>query len=481
MELNWLYRRFGDEFGPVSFDTLQELRQSGQLDDDDLVRKTSENDWRMAATLPAVEPSTDLDLDLDVAKLLAAAENASARQIRDQNSHLDQILSGSRRNFAPGAAARPVVEEVVATWYYRSLGQVLGPFSFDALKEMASGGLLNSCDDVREGQDGVWLSAKRLPELFPKKADGRGSSAEINTVEPEKPEWVCRIDGKERDPMTLSELKKFARLGELDRKDMVRRVWAAAWVHAQDVAGLQFPAPVAAVVATAPSPSSGAPTSTELAAQKRSGDSVEALRPTSEPASRPAWSGTSSPDASSAGLSPARGYVPPSAPASPPPAYRPAPPPPVARSRSSGPSFSFSLPPQVGELLRNPKLYASIGACLLVGALIFGVTFVGGAPGAKEFAQIQEIWTEVDGAMKSGAPDAALKAIADKHMTAVKDLRKRIEPRASAQNRLAQIVLYCTRDHLPKILGNNGDRTKQYERMKADIQEANELYQRMNG
>ena len=49
MELNWLYRRFGDEFGPVSFDTLQELRQSGQLDDDDLVRKTSENDWRMAA------------------------------------------------------------------------------------------------------------------------------------------------------------------------------------------------------------------------------------------------------------------------------------------------------------------------------------------------------------------------------------------------------------------------------------------------
>lgn len=287
--------------------------------------------------------------------------------------------------------------------------------------------------------------------------------------------------------MTLSELKKLARLGELDRKDMVRRTWAAAWVHAQDVAGLQFPAPVSAVASTAPvsSPASTNPTRTEAvvpSADKRSDHSVETLKPRTEPAPRTGWGGATSPASAAAGFAPPRGYVPPtSVSPPPPPAYRPAPPPPVARSRSSGPSFSLALPSQVGELFKNPKLYGALGACLLVGVLIFGAKFLVGAPGAKEFALVQEIWTEVDGAVKSNAPDAAFQAIADKHMTAVKDLRKKIEPRASAQNRLAQIVLYCTRDHLPKILGNNGDRMKQYERMKADIQEASELYQRMNG
>ena len=476
MELNWLYRRFGDEFGPVSFETLQELRQSGQLDDDDLVRKTSEKEWRMAATLPDAEPATDLDLD--VAKLLAAAEDASARQIREQNSHLDQIFSDGRRNFAPGIAARPASDEAPATWYYRSLGQVLGPFSFEALKEMASLGSLDRSDDVREGENGVWLSAKRLPELFPKKAGDRGSSAEIDTIEPEKPDWVCRIDGTEHEPMTLSELKMLARTGKLDRKDMVRRVWAAAWVHAQDVAGLKFPEPVSAPSAADSMPRSRLSSAEPPVLEKRSAPPVETLRPTSDSAV-----GTGGGFSPAAGYSPPRSFVPPSV-SAPSPAYRsPAPPPPpVARSRSSsGPSFNFALPQGLIDTLKNPQLYGALGACLLLVGLYFGSGLLFSSPGSKEFVMVQEIWTEIDGAVKSNAPDSAFKAIADKHLTAVKDLRKKIEPRASAKNRLAQIVLYCTRDHLPKILGNNGDRKKQYERMKADIQEANELYQRMNG
>jgi len=475
MELNWLYRRFGDDFGPVSLETLHELRASGHLDDDDLVRKTSSNEWQPAATLPAVDKSSNFDLD--VSNLLAGAEIASAHHLRGEEAHRDSLLAFGRRNFVPGARE---AEQEVSSWYYRTLGQVMGPFSFEALKELAHGGTVDRSDDVREGEDGVWLSAKRLPELFPKKKPGEGlSSAEMDTVEPQRPEWICRVDGDERGPMTLGDLQKLVASGQIERKDMIRRAGGSAWVHAQDIPGLKFAAPVRESLASAATP---AP-----AAQRKSDPARDSLPPSKESAEIAA---AAIPRPTSATSVPA--YTPPATSSSyppaaytPQPAYRPpvAPPPPPARSRSSsGPSWSFSLPSGMVDQLKNPKLLGGIGACLLVVVLLFVPKFFMGSPGAKEFALVQEIWTEIDGAIKTNAPDATFKAISDKHLAEVKALKKQIEPRASAQNRLAQIVLYCARDHLPKILGGaDAERKKQYERMKADMQEASELYQRANG
>lgn len=476
MELNWLYRRFGDDFGPVSLETLHELRQSGLLDDDDLVRNTAETEWRPATSIPPIEAGSDFDMDVNT--LLANAEAASAQCIRRESEHRDTLLAFGRRSYVPGQKDN---EPQVSSWYYRTLGHVMGPYTFEALKELAQGGTLERNDDVREGEDGVWLSAKRLPELFPKKLDS-SSSVNLNVVE-ERAEWICRIDGDEQEPMKLSELQNLISAGQIERKDMVRRAGGSAWIHAQDVSGLKFTPPAGRKLAPSETPA-------PARSQKNSDPILDYLAPSKESAelaasnTRQASAPAPAPAPSSYTPSPAPSY------SSPPPAYTPqyrapvsAPPPPPARSRSSsGPSWSFSLPSGLLDGLKNPKLLGGIGASIAVVVLVFGMRFLAGSPGSKEFATVQQMWTEIDDAMKTNAGDAAFKAMSDKHLSEVKALRKQIEPRASAQNRLAQIVLYCTRDHLPKIYtGGDTDRKKQYERMKADMQEASELYQRANG
>lgn len=488
MELNWLYRRLGEDFGPVSLETLHELLTTGQVDADDFVRRVDDAEWQPAASLPPLEVDSDSQFDLDIGSMLSAATRASAREAAVDHTACE------RRNFAPvrrakgkgpAAAATLAPAPVPANWYCSSLGQVLGPYTFDALKEMAIDGTLSPTDDVREGADGTWLSAKRLPELFPKTASTGLTSTEMDAVNLDRVEWFCRIDGDEFGPMSLNDLQKRVGEGTLDRKDLVRRSWGAAWLHAQDIPGLAFPVLVA-VPAVAPVPAKSAAleeTKSFAPVRKDSSREIEAI-PAERSSPRPAIAEStissyaettraSAPSSSSYGSSsiPAPSYRP--TPVAPPP------PPPRASRSSSGSSWNFSLPSGMLDSLKNPKLLAGAGGFVVVIALVFGAKFFIGAPGVKEFATIQQLWDEVDKAIQSNAADAAFKDMKTKHTDEVKALKASIEKKASAQNRLAQIILYCTRDHLPKIYsGSAPERTKRHAMMKADMQEASELFQR---
>ena len=488
MELNWLYRRLGEDFGPVSLETLHELLTTGQVDADDLVRRVDDAEWQPAGSLPPLEVDSDSQFDLDIGSMLSAATRASAREAAVDHTACE------RRNFAPVRRAKdkgpaPVATlepaPVPANWYCSSLGQVLGPYTFDALKEMAADGTLSPTDDVREGADGTWLSAKRLPELFPKTAPTGLTSTEMDAVNLDRVEWFCRIDGDEFGPMSLSDLQKRIGEGTLDRKDLVRRSWGAAWLHAQDIPGLAFPVLVA-VPAVAPVPAKSAAleeTKSFAPVRKDSNREMDAV-PAERPSPRPAIaestiSNYAETTRAAASASPSYGSSSPT----PPPSYRPtpvAPPPPPRASRSSsGPSWNFSLPSGLMDNLKNPKLLAGAGGFVVVLVLVFGAKLFIGAPGVKEFATVQQLWDEVDKAIQSNAADAAFQDMKTKHTEEVKALKASIEKKASAQNRLAQIILYCTRDHLPKIYnGSAPERTKRHAMMKADMQEASELFQR---
>jgi hypothetical protein len=111
---------FGEEFGPVSKDVLQQLVQDGTLSTTDEVRGEATG-W------------------LPVAQVLAGAQAAVT---------------------ATGSA--PAED---AAWYCRIAGMELGPLPLDDLVRFAENGELTAEDDVRYGTEGKWRKAASLGRL----------------------------------------------------------------------------------------------------------------------------------------------------------------------------------------------------------------------------------------------------------------------------------------------------------------------------
>jgi hypothetical protein len=55
-------------------------------------------------------------------------------------------------------------------WYYKSIGQVMGPVAFETLAELARDELVHPTDEVRRGPDGTWEPAESIVGLFPEAA-----------------------------------------------------------------------------------------------------------------------------------------------------------------------------------------------------------------------------------------------------------------------------------------------------------------------
>lgn len=63
-------------------------------------------------------------------------------------------------------------------WFYTSLGQTLGPVTFDTIMELAGSQQLLPSDQVRKGTDGAWAPADSIVGLFPE-----GASADVHAGE----------------------------------------------------------------------------------------------------------------------------------------------------------------------------------------------------------------------------------------------------------------------------------------------------------
>ena len=143
MAEQWYYRMFGEEFGPVPFDDLKGLVDSGSISATDEVRASDSAEWVLASS---VEPLGLLASEPD---LLASLGNGSA-------ANIDTLTAKSNDQ-----------------WYCMIGGAELGPLTFDELTEYAQNEQLSADDEVKLGENGKWRrvgSIGRLMAVMPYKA-----------------------------------------------------------------------------------------------------------------------------------------------------------------------------------------------------------------------------------------------------------------------------------------------------------------------
>lgn len=146
MEDKWYYRASGQEAGPVTFDELKKLVQAGTLRNEVEVRQEEATEWKLATS---VEEFKFVSAPI-VEKTMPAVEDSVVTQVATQTAA------------APAApSAPPEAEE----WYCKVQGRELGPASLEELIRLATHGLLNAGDAVKQGANGKWRRANTFSEL----------------------------------------------------------------------------------------------------------------------------------------------------------------------------------------------------------------------------------------------------------------------------------------------------------------------------
>jgi len=123
MSEEWYYQIMGEVVGPISIEELEEKAKSGAIPLDTLVRQGN-GEW---------QPANSID------GLLQSAEP---------------------------------VQSPTGKWYFRTMGEVIGPMSMDQLAEEAIAGAIQPDTNVRQG-NGDWQTADSIDGLFesPKPTD----------------------------------------------------------------------------------------------------------------------------------------------------------------------------------------------------------------------------------------------------------------------------------------------------------------------
>lgn len=128
----WLYKLFGQEFGPISFEELQTLADIGILSNSDEVRPESAASWETADSVAqlGLKSSTNTAVAID-RDLVTPAESAKSDD-----------------------------------WFCQMLGQELGPLSFRELVDYAEQGQVTADDLVKLGANGKWRRVGSIGRLI---------------------------------------------------------------------------------------------------------------------------------------------------------------------------------------------------------------------------------------------------------------------------------------------------------------------------
>jgi len=122
------------------------------------------------------------------------------------------------------------------------------------------------------------------------------------------------------------------------------------------------------------------------------------------------------------------------------------------------------------------KVIGAVVVILLVGGLVglWSMGLFSGKPGLAEYAKVKVIWTEAQ-KLHGGKPKPAdWAAFKTKHEKGVKKLETEVKAQApGSSKRLLQLMYFCTKDHLPKIMAD-GNETR-YKAMEKDMKEAAKL------
>lgn len=221
MAQDWYYKLLGEETGPLTFRALRELAADGHLAPEDEVR-SSTSQWKPAAEIPELfqagdvdepELATNLDLDMLLTSTSTPVKTSSKRQALD--------------------AAKAAANAPPPRWYYKLLGQEMGPATEEEILEQIQNGSLHHDDLIKDGPRGNWLPLEKAAPFAKAAAAMRP-----------QPEWYCRVLGQELGPMLFDELESMAKSGALNADDEVRH-GAEAWARADRTRGLKFSKSVA--------------------------------------------------------------------------------------------------------------------------------------------------------------------------------------------------------------------------------------------
>ncbi|MBC7966615.1 MAG: DUF4339 domain-containing protein [Fuerstia sp.] len=213
MSSRWYYQMLMEEFGPVTVEQLRELFNDGTLGDADLVRSEVDDVWTPLAAVkqslftgsvdrlePAMEEIGDLsELAFEfedsgpTARRGAYTQESPPEAIQESPPVAKTPVSGSVVQSPNPVAAVPVPpvasppvasprvpppqppanDQPVDEWFCESLGQVMGPMSFEELIELGESGALDANDRVRCGERGIWKTVDCLPRVMRAVAVGR--------------------------------------------------------------------------------------------------------------------------------------------------------------------------------------------------------------------------------------------------------------------------------------------------------------------
>jgi len=199
MSSRWYYQLMIEEFGPVNAEQLRELLECGTLSDGDLVRQESSEIWipisDVRESLFADDDSRSFNEEIgDLSELAFEFEDSGPTTRRGAYAEdVDADISPSIETSTPVAptsssatsssatSSRPVSsppatpppesrqqarEEHKEEWFCESLGQVMGPMSFEELIELGKGGALDANDRVKCGERGLWKIVEQLPSVM---------------------------------------------------------------------------------------------------------------------------------------------------------------------------------------------------------------------------------------------------------------------------------------------------------------------------
>lgn len=176
MSSRWYYQLMIEEFGPVNAEQLLELLEIGTLSDGDLVRQESSETWipisdvRQTLLADSGNDSSSLSEEIgDLSELAFEFEDSGPTTRR--SAYAEDVVAEVSPTSDPPAIAPPeksqqAREELTEQWFCESLGQVMGPMSFEELLELGRSGALDANDRVKCGERGAWKIVEHLPSVM---------------------------------------------------------------------------------------------------------------------------------------------------------------------------------------------------------------------------------------------------------------------------------------------------------------------------
>lgn len=152
----WYYQLLGEEFGPVTAESMRELIQEGTISDSDPVRPVDSAEWRPASSCAELQ----------------GADDGSISDLSELSFEFEESGPTARRTAYGAEVPAPVTEaesipEVKGPvgYFYQVQGVSLGPIPLQSLVQLAAGGRLLASDLVQAEGDKLWRTAVEYTEL----------------------------------------------------------------------------------------------------------------------------------------------------------------------------------------------------------------------------------------------------------------------------------------------------------------------------